>query len=163
MNRIEAWFVHISTILVGVTGVVYAVMRYLMEPVDLFSVVNHPWQPQVQHIHIIVAPLLIFAFGLIWKNHISDHYLRGLVAGRRTGLSMILTMAPMAVSGYLIQTAVHDVWRIVWIVVHCVTAFLWLAGYLVHQIIHFRRKRMIIQKAAFRSETNTDLRPIDAR
>ena len=46
-------------------------MRYLMEPTDLFSVVNHPWQPTLQHLHVLVAPLMVFAVGLIWKKHIA--------------------------------------------------------------------------------------------
>ncbi|MDE2728848.1 MAG: hypothetical protein OXI19_12570, partial [Gemmatimonadota bacterium] len=106
MSRIEVWFVHISTILVGVTGVAYAVMRYLMEPADAYSVVSHPWQPGVQYLHIVVAPFAVFAIGLIWKNHVYDHYRRGLTTGRRSGISMMLTMVPMVVSGYLIQVSV---------------------------------------------------------
>ena len=99
MSRIEAWFMHISTILVGGTGVVYAIMKYLMDPADAFSVVGHPWQPGVQYLHIMAAPFAVFAIGLIWKNHAYDHYRRGLTTGRRSGISLILSMAPMVVSG----------------------------------------------------------------
>ena len=28
-----------------------------------------PWQPAVQHLHVLAAPLLVFALGLIWKAH----------------------------------------------------------------------------------------------
>jgi len=140
LNRIEAWFMHISTILVGGTGVVYAVMRYLMDPVDSFSVVNHPWQSGVQHLHVLVAPLTVFAFGLIWRNHVFGHYRRGLSTARRSGISLMLTMVPMAVSGYLIQVSVVEFWRDTWIIVHCIASFLWLTGYLTHQVIHLRRK-----------------------
>ena len=164
MNRIEAWFMHISTILVGVTGGVYAVMRYLMEPVDTFSVVGHPWQPGVQYLHVVAAPFAVFAFGLIWKNHIYDHYRRGFISGRRSGISMILTMAPMVVSGYLIQVSVGEFWRIAWIVVHCVTSFLWITGYLVHQVTHLRKKgTLTIRKPPFRSVASTGIGPTDAR
>lgn len=140
MNRIEVWFVHISSILVGTTGLVYGIMRYLMEPENQFSVVNHPWQPGFQHFHILVAPFLIFAFGLIWKTHVYDHYRRGIKSSRRSGIGLMLTMTPMAVSGYLIQVSVMDFWRTTWVIVHCVTSFLWLIGYLTHQFLHLRRK-----------------------
>lgn len=141
MNRAEAWFVHISTLLVGITGIIYAVMRYLMEPTDPFSVVNHPWQPTLQHLHVLVAPLMVFAVGLIWKKHIAGHWRAGLTTGRRSGLSLVLTMVPMIASGYLIQVTVTDTWRTAWIVIHCITSGLWVAGYLTHQVAALIRKR----------------------
>lgn len=155
---------HISTILVGVTGVVYAVMRYLLEPADAFSVVGHPWQPDVQYLHIVAAPFAVFAIGLIWKNHIYDHYRRGLATGRRSGISLMLTMAPMVVSGYLIQVSVGEFWRTAWIVVHCVTSFLWITGYLMHQLTHLRRRGILpIRKTPFSSAASTGIGPSDAR
>jgi len=155
---------HVSTILVGVTGVVYAVMRYLMEPADVFSVVGHSWQPAVQYLHIVVAPFAVFAFGLIWKGHIYDHYRRGFTSGRRSGIGMMLTMAPMVVSGYLIQVSVGEIWRVTWIVVHCIASFLWITGYLVHQVTHLRKKGTLpIRKTPFSSVANTGTGPSDTR
>lgn len=155
---------HISTILVGGTGVVYAVMKYMMDPADAYSVVGHPWQPGLQYLHIVVAPIAVFAIGLIWKNHVFDHYRRGLTTGRRSGMSLMLTMAPMVVSGYLIQVSVGESWRTAWIVVHCITSFLWIAGYLVHQVIHLRKKGALpIRKTPLRSVASTGIGPSDAR
>lgn len=128
-------------LLVSVTGIFYGVMRYLMEPVDPFSVVNHPWQGEVQHLHILVAPLLVFAVGLIWRRHILMHWQNGVKAGRRSGVEVMLTTTPMVASGYLIQTTVTDSWRLAWIVIHCTTSGLWVAGYLIHQIASRRGKR----------------------
>ena len=146
MNRTEAWFVHLSTLLVGITGVIYAVMRYLMEPTDLFSVVNHPWQPTLQHLHVLVAPVMVFSVGLIWKKHIAGHWRAGLSPGRRSGLSLVLTMVPMIVSGYLIQVTVTDTWRTAWIAIHCTTSGLWITSYLIHQIAALIRKRKSAEK-----------------
>ena len=70
MTRGEAWSLHLSNLLVGGTGVVYAWMRYVVEPTDPFAVVNHPQQPLVQHLHILVAPLLVFVSGVIFKHHV---------------------------------------------------------------------------------------------
>lgn len=141
MNRTEAWFVHGATILVGVTGIIYAVMRYFIVPSDPFSVVNHPWQPHMQHLHVLVAPLMVFAVGLIWKKHIAGHWRSGLKTGRRSGIGMIMTMVPMILSGYMIQITVTDTWRTTWIVVHCVTSGLWVAGYVIHQIASMKKRR----------------------
>ena len=134
MSRFESWAIHISTLLVGGTGLVYAWMAYLVRPVDAYAIVNHPLQPQVQHGHVLVAPLLVFAVGLIWQRHIGRHWSRGMRKGRRSGVGMVLTLVPMVASGYLIQTAVDGNWRKAWVIVHLISSALWLAGYLAHQV-----------------------------
>ncbi len=106
MTRLEAWFLHVATLLVGGGGLVYAWMRYLARPDDPFAVVNHPWQPAVQHLHVLAAPLLVFAIGLIWKAHAWP----GRPAARRRAPEravsrLVATAAPMIASGYLLQTA----------------------------------------------------------
>ena len=134
MSRFEAWAIHLSTLLVGGTGLVYAWMAYLVRPADPYAIVNHPLQPQVQHGHVLVAPLLVFAVGLIWQRHIGPHWSRGMRKGRRSGVGMVLTLVPMVASGYLIQTAVDGSWRKAWVAVHLISSGLWLAGYLAHQV-----------------------------
>lgn len=134
MSRFEAWAIHLSTLLVGGTGLVYAWMAYLVRPADPYAIVNHPLQPQAQHLHVLVAPLLVFAVGLIWQRHIGPHWSRGVRKGRRSGMGMVLTLVPMVTSGYLIQTAVDGSWRKAWVAVHLIASALWLAGYLAHQV-----------------------------
>jgi hypothetical protein len=141
VNRFEAWMLHVSNLLVGGTGLVYAWMLYLVEPEDPYAVVNHPLQPQVQHLHILVAPLLVFTAGLIWRRHIWPQWKWG-TERRRSGTTLIYLLVPMIVSGSLIQTAVDDRWRKVWVVIHLATSLLWLAGYLAHQAVGYFRGRM---------------------
>lgn len=123
----------------GGTGLVYAWMIYFCRSDDPYALVNHPLQPQTQHLHILLAPLLVFALGGIWHRHAWPFFRRGRRQGRRSGLSLILTAAPMVMSGYLIQTAVDPAWRKAWVVLHLVTSGLWVLGYLVHQAVSFRR------------------------
>jgi len=137
VSRFEAVFLHLSTLLVAGTGLVYAWMVYLVHPADPYALVNHPWQPQVQHLHILAAPLLVFASGLIWRRHVWMGWRRGGPERQRSGVSLALTLIPMVVSGYLIQTAVEERWRHVWVIVHLAASGLWLAGYLVHQVLPF--------------------------
>jgi hypothetical protein len=134
VSRFELWLIHLATALVGGTGLVYAWLRWGMEPSDPLAVVNHPWQPAVQHLHVWTAPLLVFAAGLIWRAHVWEHWTRGVRARRRSGVGLVLTLVPMVVSGYLIQTAVSDGWRTAWVAVHVGASVLWLAGYLAHQL-----------------------------
>jgi hypothetical protein len=138
VSRFEAWSTHAATLLVGGTGLVYAWMRYLMHPADPFAVVNHPLQPLVQHLHILLAPLLVFAAGMMWHHHAWSYWRRGVERHRRSGGSMILTLVPMVASGYLIQTTVDGDWRRIWVIVHLAASGLWLLGYLAHQVLALR-------------------------
>ena len=151
MNRVTAWSLHTSTLLVGGTGIVYAWMRYFTVPADEFAVVGHPWQPHVQHLHVWTAPLLVFGIGLIWRDHVWRHYRRRVRDRRRSGLSMLLGCAPMIVSGYLIQTAVGENWRLTWIAVHLVASALFLAGYSVHQMLDKRYHRHLRERGGTRA------------
>jgi hypothetical protein len=133
MRRADAWTSYAATLLVGGTGLVYAWMRYLMHPADPFAVVNHPLQPLVQHLHILTAPLLVFAAGLMWQQHAWPYWRRGVERHRRSGGALLFTLVPMVVSGYLIQTAVDGGWRRIWGIVHLAASALWLLGFLAHQ------------------------------
>lgn len=134
---------HVSNLLVGGTGLVYAWMLYLVKPTDPYAVVNHPWQPQAQHLHILVAPLLVFTAGLVWRRHVWWQWKRGLAERRRSGLSLVSLLVPMIVSGYLIQTAVDPRWRRIWVGVHLAAGVLWLLGYLAHQAMGYRSYRRV--------------------
>lgn len=140
MTRFQAWTMHLANLLVGGTGLVYAWMRYVLEPMDEFSVLHHPWEPHVQHLHLWTAPLLVFAAGLIWQDHIWKHFRKGVRSGRNSGLALLLTLVPMVVSGYLIQTAVDPTWRKVWIGIHLGASALWLLGYVGHYAVELRRR-----------------------
>lgn len=134
MSRFEAWTVHLATLLVGGTGLVYAWMLYLLPPVDPYAVVHHPLQPAVQHLHVWTAPLLVFAAGLIWRAHAWNHFRLGIRRRRPSGLALFAALAPMVVSGYLIQTAVDEGWRSAWVAVHLTASALWLAGHAAHAV-----------------------------
>lgn len=160
MTRAERILLHVSTILVGGTGLVYAWMLYFVRPSDPYAVVNHPLQPQALHLHILLAPLVVFAAGVVWRRHIWAHWRRRVRRGRRSGASMMLTMIPMVTSGYLIQTAVEESWRAAWVTVHLVASGLWLLGYLAHQVpavLAWRRQRARagMSPAAIASEPGT--------
>lgn len=133
MSAFERWLLHLGTLLVGGTGLVYVWMLYFVRPEDPYAVVNHPWQPQTQHLHVLLAPLLVFGAGLIWRRHVWAHWKAKVRKGLASGVTLGLTLVPMVTSGYLIQTATDDTWRKVWVWVHLAASALWLAGYLVHQ------------------------------
>ena len=140
MTKGEAWLSHAATLAVGGTGIVYGWMRYFATPADPFAVVNHPWQPFVQHAHVVAAPLLVFALGLVWREHVWQRVRSGFKARRRTGTLLCALVFPMIASGYLLQVAEGETARDVWICVHVATSVLWVLGYPAHQLAPRRRR-----------------------
>lgn len=132
MTRAEAWLQHVSNLLVGGTGLIYAWMRYAVEPDDPYAVVNHPLERDVQHLHVLTAPLLVFAVALVWQRHVWARVRSGFAPRRPTGLALASSFAPMAASGYLLQTAEAEGWRTAWLIVHLMSSGLWLLAMLVH-------------------------------
>lgn len=133
MTRSQVVFLQVANLVVSGTGLAYAWMRFLVEPPDEWAVVNHPWQPLVQHLHVLAAPLLVFAVGLIWSGHIVVKLANGRV-NRAAGIGLTALFLPMAASGYLLQVAVDAQWRERWVWVHVAASLLWIAAFVVHQV-----------------------------
>jgi len=132
MTRTAAWSVHLASLLVGLSGLVYGVMRYLLEPADEFSLVNHPAQPAWQGLHVLSAPLLVFACGWIWEGHVWRRVKSGFPRLRTTGLALFLLFFPMTLSGVLVQVAADEPLHRIAVVVHAATGALWCLVYPVH-------------------------------
>ena len=122
---------HLATILAGGTGLVLAWMVFLSTPPEAWSVVNHPWQPTVQHLHVLAAPLLVFAVGLVWTGHVVAHWREGR---RRRGSGTVLAVlfSTMAASGFLLQVSVEPRWREVWSLLHTGASVAWLLTLALH-------------------------------
>ena len=133
MSRGQAVFLHLANLAVAGTGLVYAWMRYLVAPADGWAVVNHPWQPLVQHLHVLAAPLLVFAIGLIWSVHVLGKLQNGHRV-RASGLGLMALFLPMVASGYLLQVAVDPGWRQTWIWIHVASSLLWVAAFAFHKL-----------------------------
>ena len=140
MSRLESWLMHLSTIVLTITGLAYAWMRYMMKPSDPFSVVNHPWEPFMIDIHIIVAPVLILGFGIIFHSHILFKKEAGARTARKSGLMLIPTFAVMALSGYLLQVVTSD-FRKALVVLHLGSGAIWALLYLGHQVSSLAQRR----------------------
>jgi hypothetical protein len=108
------------------------VLRYGFESDDPYALASHPLEPQAQHAHIVLAPLLVFACGLIWQAHVWPRVRSGYAPRRSSGLALAALCAPMIASGYLLQVAESDAWRSAWLWVHLATSGLWIAAYALH-------------------------------
>ena len=104
MTRFQRWLLYGSTIVATASGVTYFVMKRFMTPVDPWAVINHPLEPWALKLHILSAPIMLFASGLITTQHIWRSMRSNLPTGRNSGLVAVGTFAPLVVTGYLIQT-----------------------------------------------------------
>ena len=134
MTGFERWSVWISAAAVSVTGVGFMWTKYFVTPTEPWAVVSHPLEPWFLKTHILFAPALVFAVGLIVIRHIVPHIVRGVQRGRRSGLVMVWTLVPMVVSGYLIQVVTLPWLLTAFVVLHIVTSGLFLAGILGHAL-----------------------------
>lgn len=128
MSPFQKWLVWSSSVMTGLTGLVYWWMRNRMEPLDEFAVINHPLEPWMLKAHILVAPVMVFAFGAIAGEHIWRQYRQRVKAGRRSGLLSAWVIAPMILSGYLIQAVTHAGWSSALAWAHLVTGVVYLVG-----------------------------------
>jgi hypothetical protein len=139
MSRLERWSVWLSAILTSVTGIGLFWAKYLIDNTDPWSVVNHPFQPWLLKAHVLTAPLLIFAVGLIAVKHVWHHYREGLAWGRKSGIVTALSIVPMVLSGYLIQVVTHLGWLRAMAYAHIAFGVVFAAGLAVHQMLVRRR------------------------
>lgn len=103
MTAFERWALWLTSGATAGSGLLYAWMKYFLDPLDAWSVINHPWQPAILKLHILVAPLLIFTIGVIAARHVWHQVRSDAARGRWTGLAVGLVVAPMIVTGSAIQ------------------------------------------------------------
>ena len=153
---------NLSTVIVGLSGIVYGIMKYLMTPVDPYAVVNHPMQPWVLDIHVLAAPLMVFAVGLIAQDHIVTQLKKRQKTGRLSGLLALWCLFPMVATGYLIQVVTNETARPIFVGIHLSTGGLYLILFAAHLIIArrsaVRRKEAAALAAAEGQTTGAWLR-----
>jgi len=141
VKRGDARAVYLSSGLVALSGVVYGYLLYFGEFEDEFGPVSHPWSPALQTSHVVVAPLFVFALGMIWNYHIVQKLASGARPRRRTGILLLSQTLPMIASGYLLQVSVDPWWRDVWIWSHVVTSLLFCVALIGHLLARAKPRR----------------------
>ncbi len=111
MKSWEAWTIRVGFGLVGASGVVYGVMKYFLTGSNPDSRLGHPWQPGVLAAHVLVAPVAVFAMGLLLRSHALAQLQRGEREGRGTGLALTIVGMPLVFSGYLVQVLTGEALR----------------------------------------------------
>lgn len=139
----ERWSLHLGALLTGLSGLVYGWLRYYGRVPGEFGIEPHPLQALVQHLHVLAAPLLLFALGMTVRGHLASKLRAGSQEGRHTGLGLGFLILPMVAAGYLVQVATAPGWRLVWAWVHGVASLLFLIAYLVHGVRAWLKPRAV--------------------
>lgn len=134
MSPLERWSLHLSALVTCASGLVYGWLRYYGQRSGEFGLEAHPLQGLLQHLHVLGAPLLVFALGMMVRGHVLPRYRSGRTAGRATGVLLAAGLAPMILAGYGIQIVVEPATRLVLAWVHGVSSLLFLAAYGVHVV-----------------------------
>ena len=134
MKTLERWSLHLGALLTGLSGLLYGWLRYYGRVPGEFGIEPHPLQGLVQHLHVLAAPLLLFALGMAVRGHLAAKLRAGTREGRRTGLGLGFLILPMVAAGYLVQVATAPIWRLAFAWVHGVASLLFLVVYLVHGV-----------------------------
>ena len=134
MTPRQARLLHLSSAIVGATGVALFIFKDIVVIEGDFGPESHFLEDDVQAAHILTAPALVFACGLIWLDHVWLKVKAGKRARRRTGLLLATMLLPMILSGYLLQVSYEEPWREIWRVTHLLSSLVWLLAYGVHQL-----------------------------
>ena len=131
MSALERWSLHITALLTAGTGILDGGLRWFGQRMGEFGPEPSPWLGLAQHLHVLVAPLLVFTLGVLVRGHLWAR-LRAGTGGRRTGLGIAFLIAPMVLSGYAVQVAVDPAWRAACSWSHGISAGLFLLAYAGH-------------------------------
>jgi len=135
MTPMQKLLLNVTTVVLTVTGAVFAWMKYFVKNDDPFAVANHPWQPYMLDAHVIVAPVALFVIGAVWASHVKPKHDAGAKPRRKSGLAALWMIAPMVLSGYFMQVLTNEKLVEAMRVTHWVSSALFVIGLLVHQLI----------------------------
>jgi hypothetical protein len=120
---------NLSTALAALTGLTYGVMKYYLAGRDPDSRLGHPLQPTVAKAHLLVVPVVVFAFGLLFRSHALQRLKGKETRGPSSGALMLLFFAPLVFTGYGVQ-ALPDARAVGW--AHAALGVLFALYWLVH-------------------------------
>lgn len=164
MNRTplyQRFLLHGSMVLLALSGVAWAIMKHLLEPMDEFSAVGHPLQPWAVAAHVAAAPAAVFATGLIFREHIAGRLSEpGMRAGRRSGTVATTLIGLLAVSGVALQVVTNETARPLLGWTHLAVGALFTGFYLAHWVAARRALRILPTGPASRIEAVASVAPL---
>jgi len=135
-THLERLMSRVGLVVVGASGIALGVVKYLLVPLpDDLGVAIHPWQPGLLHAHVLTAPMLVLAVGMVIRSHAVSRLEAG-TAPRSRGSGVVLWLAglPMIGSGAFVQVAGSESARLAAVVVHVASSAVFVVASLVHVV-----------------------------
>jgi hypothetical protein len=151
VSGLQRWVLHAAFLAVALSGVVYGLLKYLGEALsrripsafplsdDPFTVFRHPVQPWALDLHVVAAPILIFALGWIFRDHILAKAAAKGAPLKRSGALALLATAPLVLSGYLLQTLTNESLHLGAVILHVGSGGLFALAYGAHAVVSLVR------------------------
>jgi hypothetical protein len=134
VTAFERWAVWLTSAVTAGSGLGFFWTKYVLDSPDPWSVINHPLEPWLLRVHVVAAPLFVFAIGLVTGRHIWRHLLGKVQPGRRSGLVATIALIPMVLGGYLVQVVTHDGWLRGLALAHIVIGLVFTLGIVIHGV-----------------------------
>jgi hypothetical protein len=147
MKRWERWGLHLGAVTAGGTGLLYGALRYFGQTQGEFGPAPHPLQAPLQHLHVLLVPLLVFALGLAVRGHASGMLQHHVTRGRKSGLALLGLIVPMVFGGYAIQLAASSTAHSVWAWAHGLGSLAFAAAYTAHWLKRPEKQRRRLETA----------------
>lgn len=138
MTKTQYKFVHLTSYLTIVHGCIYYVFIEFMKIETEYGLRPHSFQSTFQALHILLSPLLLFSFGILWKDHVLKFFkkrTRKLVSGSLLTISLF----SIGLSGYLIQIIYTPDPKKIAIWGHLAFSFIYILAYVVHHVKSYKK------------------------
>ena len=123
-------------LLITFEGILYLFFKYFMKTETEYGLRPHEYTAHLLHLHILLVPSLLVAFGYFLKIHVVDKIKSENIKKKRSGYSLVSFFLIMTLSGYLIQV-IADISSIKLIgLIHIIVSLLWFT-----MLVWHRRKR----------------------
>jgi hypothetical protein len=146
LSRWESWGFGLTQVLLAATGFIWFYMEHALETDDPFAIVNHPWQPTMLAIHVLVAPLALLLFGVVLRSHVLAKLAASSRVGRRSGWLTLASFGLMAASGYLLPVLTQDAWLRATVAAHVVASTVFVLGFGTHLYMDRRAPRVVASR-----------------
>ena len=146
MSRATAWTLHVAVMVMALTGLWLAwLVLFATPPVgsdaEVFAVAS-PQQPWLTALHIIAGPVLVFAVGFIWHQHVRPRLAYRGAQRRLSGIWLLVVFAPLVLGGYALQVAEDETVRAALSWTHAAAGALFAVCYAVHLVVRPAGVRM---------------------
>lgn len=141
MSPFERALLAASIALSGATGLTVWLMKRLL-PRDPFAAAGGAWEPVILGLHVLAGPVVIFAIGLVSREHIVAHLREGVAYGRVSGSGSILFAAAAIATGYVLEVVTAEGPRGALVWVHLGSGLLFLASFAIHFVRGLRGRRL---------------------